>query len=120
MDSGTTGRRSSYADDAVDTLAKTTLLVRERGGGGRWETGASKRKDGGEDAVVGYGARGHGPISRGAREEPLIPLLAATPPVEMPSQLGNNQPACDRIAAFLRPNSTQIPASATGAVCGRQ
>lgn len=114
VDSITTGRRSSSADEVVETLARTALLVRERGGEERWETGASKREDGGGRGRRIWG-EGPSPISRGAREEPLIPLLAATPPpVEMPSQLGNNQPACDRIAAFLRPNSTQTPAPLHG------
>lgn len=63
----TTGRRSSYADEVVETLAKAALLVRERGGEERWETGASKREDGGRtrSSDMGRGAVAHQQRSAG-------------------------------------------------------
>lgn len=104
VDSVTTGRRSSSADEVVETLARTALLVRERGGEERWETGASKREDGGGRGRRIWG-EGPSPISRGAREEPLIPLLAATPP---PSRCRRNWGTINPPATGLLPFCAQI------------
>lgn len=119
VDSVTTGRRSSSADEVVETLARTALLVRERGGEERWETGASKREDGGGRGRRIWG-EGPSPISRGAREEPLIPLLAATPPrrdaVAIGEQSTRLRPDCCLSAPKFYPNTCS---SARGAARGR-
>lgn len=116
----TTGRRSSYADEVVETLAKAALLVRERGGEERWETGASKREDGGRtrSSDMGRGAVAHQQRSAGRASN--TPARCHAPPSRCRRNWGTfNQPASGLLPFCAQILPKHLPLR-TGAARGRQ